>query len=177
MALLERHEWYDIARSTNWTPKYVQESELFPDHMTGAMGVPMEQWEAYDEPYKTSYPTNDYYLYYSGSESSGMARAVTPPRQRGQCLPAQGARHRRAHRSAGEPPIHPNAQGSPPPGTAQTPEQYAARRLTAPGEPHIPERQTVPAARYPWQWSAGRCQHHAGAQNNRLPKGRDRRPT
>ena len=56
MALLERHEWYDIARSTNWTPTYVGESELFPDLMTGAMGVPMDQWEAYDEPYKTSYP-------------------------------------------------------------------------------------------------------------------------
>ncbi|HMW24033.1 MAG TPA: toluene monooxygenase, partial [Burkholderiaceae bacterium] len=56
MALLERHEWYDIARSTNWTPSYVQESELFPDQMTGAMGVPMAAWEVYDEPYKTSFP-------------------------------------------------------------------------------------------------------------------------
>ena len=56
MALLERHEWYDIARSTNWTPKYVTERELFPDVMTGAQGVSMEKWEVYDEPYKTSYP-------------------------------------------------------------------------------------------------------------------------
>ena len=56
MALLERSEWYDIARSTNWTPSYVTESELFPDLMTGAQGVPMEKWESYDEPYKTSYP-------------------------------------------------------------------------------------------------------------------------
>ena len=56
MALLERHEWYDIARNTNWTPTYVKESELFPDLMTGAMGVPMSAWENYDEPYKTSYP-------------------------------------------------------------------------------------------------------------------------
>ena len=56
MALLERHEWYDIARSTNWTPKYVTEDQLFPDVMTGAQGVPMENWEVYDEPYKTSYP-------------------------------------------------------------------------------------------------------------------------
>ena len=39
MALLERHEWYDIARSTNWTPSYVGESELFPDLMTGAPGA------------------------------------------------------------------------------------------------------------------------------------------
>jgi toluene monooxygenase system protein A len=56
MALLERSEWYDIARTTNWTPTYVSDSELFPDLMTGAMGVPMEQWASYDEPYKTSYP-------------------------------------------------------------------------------------------------------------------------
>ena len=56
MALLDRAEWYDIARATNWTPKYVSEAELFPDLMTGAQGVPMAKWEVYDEPYKTSYP-------------------------------------------------------------------------------------------------------------------------
>ncbi|MBL8488241.1 MAG: toluene monooxygenase, partial [Rhodocyclaceae bacterium] len=56
MALLDRSEWYDIARSTNWTAKYVSDAELFPDVMTGAKGVPMEKWEVYDEPYKTSYP-------------------------------------------------------------------------------------------------------------------------
>ena len=55
MALLERAQWYDIARATNWTPTYVAESELFPDIMAGAMGVPMASWESYDEPYKTSY--------------------------------------------------------------------------------------------------------------------------
>ncbi|VVE17625.1 toluene monooxygenase [Pandoraea aquatica] len=56
MALLERAEWYDIARSTNWTPTYVPESELFPEVMTGDQGIPMESWEIYDEPYKISYP-------------------------------------------------------------------------------------------------------------------------
>jgi toluene monooxygenase system protein A len=56
MALLERHEWYDTARTTNWTPSYVTEAELFPDIMTGAKGVPVEKWKIYDEPYKTSYP-------------------------------------------------------------------------------------------------------------------------
>ncbi|WP_165663407.1 FAD-binding protein [Mycobacteroides abscessus] len=43
-------------------------------------GVPFEGSLA---PFKTSYPTDDYYLYFSGSESSGMARAAPPPRQRG----------------------------------------------------------------------------------------------
>ncbi len=56
MALLERSDWYDIARTTNWTPKFVSDAELFPDVMTGAQGVPAEQWEVYDEPYKTSFP-------------------------------------------------------------------------------------------------------------------------
>ena len=30
MAVLNRMDWYDLARSTNWTPKYVTEDELFP---------------------------------------------------------------------------------------------------------------------------------------------------
>ena len=56
MALLDRSDWYDIARNTNWTPRYVTEEELFPDVMTGSMGVQRSHWEQYDEPYKTSYP-------------------------------------------------------------------------------------------------------------------------
>ncbi len=34
-------------------------------------------------PFKTSYPTDDYYLYFSGSENSGGFRDVARPRQRG----------------------------------------------------------------------------------------------
>jgi len=56
MALLNREDWYDLARTTNWTPTYVTESELFPEQMSGARGIPMAAWESYDEPYKTSYP-------------------------------------------------------------------------------------------------------------------------
>ena len=55
MALLDRAEWYDIARDTNWTPKYVTEDELFPEAQSGAMGLPLEVWESYDEPYKVTY--------------------------------------------------------------------------------------------------------------------------
>ncbi|WP_269811924.1 FAD-binding protein [Nocardia acididurans] len=43
-------------------------------------GVP---FEASLCPYKTSYPTDDYYLYYSGSENSGDFRELATPRQRG----------------------------------------------------------------------------------------------
>lgn len=56
MALLERSQWYDIARDTNWTPNFVTEQELFPDEMTGSMAVGRDRWKKYDEPYKTSYP-------------------------------------------------------------------------------------------------------------------------
>ena len=33
MATLGRLDWYDIARSTNWTPTYVSEDELFPPEL------------------------------------------------------------------------------------------------------------------------------------------------
>lgn len=56
MAILGRLDWYDIARTTNWTPKYVQEDELFPPEMSNSMGLPMSAWETYDEPYKQTYP-------------------------------------------------------------------------------------------------------------------------
>ena len=55
MALLDRSEWYDIARDTNWTPSFVEESELFPDEMSDPYNVPVEAWETFDEPYKISY--------------------------------------------------------------------------------------------------------------------------
>ena len=52
MALLNRMDWYDLARTTNWSPKYVTEDELFPPLMSGAFGLPQDAWEKYDEPYK-----------------------------------------------------------------------------------------------------------------------------
>lgn len=56
MATLDRLAWYDLARTTNWTPKYVAEQELFPEEMSGTFGLPVEAFEVYDEPYKTTYP-------------------------------------------------------------------------------------------------------------------------
>ena len=53
--MLERSEWYDLARETNWTPSYVPESELFPEALCGARGIPESAWNTYDEPYKVSY--------------------------------------------------------------------------------------------------------------------------
>ena len=41
MAVLNRMDWYDLARTTNWTPGYVTEDELFPPPLAGAFGL---QW-------------------------------------------------------------------------------------------------------------------------------------
>ncbi|MGV0633489.1 FAD-binding protein [Mycolicibacillus trivialis] len=41
-------------------------------------------------PYKTSFPNNRYYLYYSGSENSGAFRAHTPPVPRGHRFKGKG---------------------------------------------------------------------------------------
>ncbi len=55
MALLKREDWYDLARETNWTPSAVTEDELFPEQMSGALGLSLEDWSSWDEPYKVTY--------------------------------------------------------------------------------------------------------------------------
>ena len=55
MPLLERSEWYDIARDTNWTPAYASVQEIFPDEMSDNFGLTLDQWTAYDEPFKVTY--------------------------------------------------------------------------------------------------------------------------
>jgi 3-oxo-5alpha-steroid 4-dehydrogenase len=50
-------------------------------------GVPFEGTAA---PYKTSYPTNKHYLYYSGNELAGPSRAVAAPAQRGHRAKGKG---------------------------------------------------------------------------------------
>ena len=56
MALLNRMDWYDLARSTNWTPKYVTEDELFPPKLSGEFGLPLTAWDGYDEPFRVLHP-------------------------------------------------------------------------------------------------------------------------
>lgn len=55
MALLERSEWYDVARDIEWTPRFVTWDELFPAELSGGEGLPDDVWRTYDEPYKISY--------------------------------------------------------------------------------------------------------------------------
>ena len=33
--VLRRDDWLDVAREVNWTPRYVEERELFPEEISG----------------------------------------------------------------------------------------------------------------------------------------------
>ncbi|MGX1804269.1 FAD-binding protein [Nocardia sp. NPDC055321] len=59
--------------------RFCEGSASMIDWMTGH-GVPFDPSLC---PYKTSYPTDDHYLYYSGSENSGGFRELARPSQRG----------------------------------------------------------------------------------------------
>lgn len=76
LAYLEREVGDAVSPPT--LRRFVDDSPAMIDWLTGH-GVP---FEASLCPYKTSYPNNDYYLYYSGSEISG-AFADIAPAQRG----------------------------------------------------------------------------------------------
>ncbi|WP_225727682.1 MULTISPECIES: FAD-binding protein [unclassified Nocardia] len=66
--------------------RFVDESPAMIEWLAGH-GVP---FEASLCPYKTSYPNDDYYLYYSGSEASGMGRAAAKPAPRGHRAKGRG---------------------------------------------------------------------------------------
>lgn len=67
--------------------RFVDGSPAMIDWLT-EHGVPFEATVC---PYKTSYPNNKYYLYFSGSENSGRFREITPPAQRGHRAKGPGA--------------------------------------------------------------------------------------
>lgn len=55
MTLLNRDEWYDIARDVDWTLSYVDEKEAFPDAWTGCGSIPKEAWAEWEEPYRVTF--------------------------------------------------------------------------------------------------------------------------
>ncbi len=55
MALLNRDDWYDIARDVDWSFSYVDRDEAFPEAWVGANGIPPEAWEDWEEPFRVSY--------------------------------------------------------------------------------------------------------------------------
>ncbi|GAA5048484.1 FAD-binding protein [Nocardia callitridis] len=82
-AYLEREVGDVVAPET--LRRFVDESPALIDWLRGH-GVP---FEASLCPYKTSYPNDDYYLYYSGSEISGAFRDI-PAAQRGHRVKGRG---------------------------------------------------------------------------------------
>lgn len=78
--------------------RFVDGSPAMIDWLT-EHGVP---FEASVCPYKTSYPNNKYYLYYSGSENSGHFRALTPPVQRGHRAKGPGASGKKIYQPLAE---------------------------------------------------------------------------
>jgi 3-oxo-5alpha-steroid 4-dehydrogenase len=81
-----RHEVGDGVRDET-LQKFAASTPAMIDWLAGH-GVPFDSTVC---PYKTSYPNNRYYLYYSGSECSGEPRALTPPVQRGHRVKGKGA--------------------------------------------------------------------------------------
>lgn len=55
MALLNRDDWYDIARDVDWTLSYVKRDDAFPEEWVGAKGIPDAAWKEWDEPFRVSF--------------------------------------------------------------------------------------------------------------------------
>ncbi|MFD0361754.1 FAD-binding protein [Nocardia sp. GCM10030253] len=84
LAYLEREVGTAVTPET--LRRFVDESPAMIEWLKGH-GVP---FEASLCPYKTSYPNDSYYLYYSGSEVSGYGREVATPAQRGHRVKGKG---------------------------------------------------------------------------------------
>src|SRR3954467_4464783 len=46
VAVLNRDDWYDIARDVEWTLSYVTHKDAFPVEWQGAAGIPRDAWRA-----------------------------------------------------------------------------------------------------------------------------------
>jgi toluene monooxygenase system protein A len=53
--VLKRKEWLDFARHLDWSFTSVTEQEVYPEALAGSPFLPRQAWEAWDEPYKTTY--------------------------------------------------------------------------------------------------------------------------
>jgi len=53
--MLERDDWLDLARKLDWDFSYVGEREVFPEEISGRPWLLHAQWQAWDEPYRTTY--------------------------------------------------------------------------------------------------------------------------
>jgi len=52
---LRRDDWLDVARKVDWTYRYVDEREAFPESVSGTPWLPQEAWKDWNEVYRTTY--------------------------------------------------------------------------------------------------------------------------
>ena len=52
---LQRNDWLDVARKVDWTYRYVDEREAFPESMSGTPWLPQQAWKDWNEVYRTTY--------------------------------------------------------------------------------------------------------------------------
>ena len=71
MTLLNRDDWYDIARDVDWTLSYVEAKEAFPEAWTGVGDIPKEAWDEWDEPFRVTF--RDYVRVQREKESGAYA--------------------------------------------------------------------------------------------------------
>lgn len=50
-----REEWLELARKLDWELSYVDERTAFPAAMAGGPWLPASVWQAFDEPFRTTY--------------------------------------------------------------------------------------------------------------------------
>jgi hypothetical protein len=95
MALLNRDDWYDIARDVDWTLSYVDEKEAFPESWSGAQAIPREAWDSWDEPYRVTYRS-----YVAVQRERRRARTPSGRRSSGPTSMASSTRPIRRRRSS-----------------------------------------------------------------------------
>jgi len=52
---LRRDDWLDVARKVDWTYRYVDEREVFPEGVSGTPWLPQKAWKDWNEVYRTTY--------------------------------------------------------------------------------------------------------------------------
>ncbi|MCI0606608.1 toluene monooxygenase [bacterium] len=69
--MLRRDQWLDLARKLDWQFSYVEETEVYPEEISGTPWLPQSEWSSWDEPYRTSY--TEYVVNQSAKDSAVYA--------------------------------------------------------------------------------------------------------
>ena len=53
--VLRRDDWIELARKVDWTYRYVDERDVFPEAVSGSPWLPHDAWKNWTETYRTTY--------------------------------------------------------------------------------------------------------------------------